>query len=90
MRAWDFKKPILVAPAMNTFMWDHPVTSQHLSTLKTWGYSVIDPCSKTLSEFQHWKTKLIIMHFLVCGETGMGAMASVTTIIQTIEEVLKT
>lgn len=51
MRAWDFKKPILVAPAMNTFMWDHPVTSQHLSTLKTWGYSVIDPCSKTLSEY---------------------------------------
>ena len=33
---------------------------------------------------------MMMQFFLVCGETGMGAMASVATIIQTIEEVLKT
>ncbi|MFO0937788.1 MAG: flavoprotein [Gemmataceae bacterium] len=32
-RAWDFAKPIIVAPAMNTFMWQHPLTRQHLRTL---------------------------------------------------------
>ena len=23
-RAWDFAKPVILAPAMNTLMWDHP------------------------------------------------------------------
>ena len=38
-RAWDFDKPILVAPAMNTHMWTHPVTSGQLETLGAWGYT---------------------------------------------------
>ena len=50
MRAWDLEKPALVAPAMNTQMWEHPVTSQQLTILRGWGYSVIPPCSKTLGE----------------------------------------
>ena len=70
-RAWDFKKPIMVAPAMNTMMWDHPVTSQHLSVLQGWGYSVIPPCTKTLGEnnqyYQHQAPKLckFFLHSLV-------------------------
>ena len=49
-RAWDFKKmkPILIAPAMNTMMWEHPVTNQHLETLSNWGYTIVPPISKTL------------------------------------------
>ena len=47
-RAWDFKKPILFAPAMNTFMWDHPVTITQINTLKSWGYAEIPPIEKTL------------------------------------------
>lgn len=27
-RAWDWARPLLVAPAMNTAMWDHPFTAQ--------------------------------------------------------------
>ena len=27
-RAWDFTRPLLVAPAMNTAMWDHPFTAR--------------------------------------------------------------
>jgi len=75
MRAWDFKKmkPILIAPAMNTMMWEHPVTNQHLETLSNWGYTIVPPISKTL----------------VCGETGMGAMASVESIIDAIRGVVK-
>src|SRR5437016_13332318 len=29
-RAWDPNRPVILAPAMNTLMWEHPLTSQHL------------------------------------------------------------
>ena len=32
-RAWDFTKPVILAPAMNTFMWESPVTLRHLRQL---------------------------------------------------------
>ena len=32
-RAWDFAKPVFLAPAMNTLMWDSPVTLRHLRQL---------------------------------------------------------
>jgi phosphopantothenoylcysteine decarboxylase len=32
-RAWDPARPIVLAPAMNTFMWDHPLTARHLRQL---------------------------------------------------------
>ena len=43
LRAWDFKKPLFLCPAMNTHMLDHPTTSISLQTLQTWGYRMIDP-----------------------------------------------
>ena len=39
---------VLLCPAMNTLMWTHPATSAALTVLKGWGYTVIDPVSKTL------------------------------------------
>ncbi|XP_066167235.1 phosphopantothenoylcysteine decarboxylase isoform X1 [Oryza sativa Japonica Group] len=33
VRAWDYSKPLFVAPAMNTFMWNNPFTSRHLETI---------------------------------------------------------
>ena len=30
-RAWDFKKPIIVCPAMNTFMYQHLITEQQIN-----------------------------------------------------------
>ena len=29
-RAWDMSRPIVLAPAMNTLMWEHPVTARHI------------------------------------------------------------
>lgn len=68
VRAWDPKKPLLFCPAMNTFMWQHPLTAEHIAKLKTFGYTEIPAINKTL----------------ICGETGMGAMAEVDTIIEKI------
>jgi phosphopantothenoylcysteine decarboxylase len=29
-RAWDPHRPVILAPAMNTLMWEHPLTARHL------------------------------------------------------------
>ena len=72
VRAWDFEKPILVAPAMNTMMWDHPVTQQSIERLAAWGFTIVNPVKKLLA----------------CKENGNGALASVETIIAATHELL--
>lgn len=68
-RAWDKEKPLLIAPAMNTAMWIDPITQEHIELInKRFNLTVIDPIEKTLA----------------CGDTGMGAMASVETIVSTL------
>lgn len=68
-RAWPLKqKPAIYAPSMNTFMWEHPITSQHTKILQNWGWEEIACISKKL----------------MCGDTGMGAMAEVPMIIQSL------
>lgn len=71
VRAWDPSKPLLFCPAMNTRMWQHPITESQISTLKSWGYREVPCIPKTL----------------MCGDTGLGAMAEVDTIVETIREV---
>lgn len=65
------KKPLLLCPAMNTRMWEHPITSKHIATLKEWGHIEVPPISKTL----------------MCGDKGMGAMAEVETIVKKIKSI---
>lgn len=67
-RAWDPRKPFLFCPAMNTKMWEHPITETQISTLKKWGYVEIPVISKTL----------------ICGDKGLGAMAEVDTICEMV------
>ncbi|XP_066491859.1 phosphopantothenoylcysteine decarboxylase isoform X2 [Tiliqua scincoides] len=43
IRAWDLSKPLLFCPAMNTAMWEHPITAQQVEQLKGFGYVEI-PC----------------------------------------------
>jgi len=62
------KKPLLFCPAMNTFMWQHPFTNQQVNQLKQLGYIEIPCISKTL----------------ICGDTGIGAMAQVATIVDRV------
>lgn len=61
-RAWPVasktRKPFLVAPAMNTLMWDHPITETHLKSLTSFNIKIIPPISKRLA----------------CGDVGIGAM----------------
>ena len=66
-RAWK-DKPLLVCPAMNTAMWEHPITARQLNDLTSFGYHIVQPIEKRLA----------------CGDVGMGAMASVDTIVETV------
>nr|XP_020031471.1 phosphopantothenoylcysteine decarboxylase isoform X2 [Castor canadensis]XP_020031472.1 phosphopantothenoylcysteine decarboxylase isoform X2 [Castor canadensis]XP_020031473.1 phosphopantothenoylcysteine decarboxylase isoform X2 [Castor canadensis] len=72
IRAWDHSKPLLFCPAMNTAMWEHPLTAQQVNQLKAFGYVEI-PC---------------VAKKLVCGDQGLGAMAEVETIVDKVKEVL--
>lgn len=72
VRAWDLERPLLFAPAMNTYMWDHPLTSEHISSLQKLGYKEIPCIEKTL----------------MCGDKGLGAMAEVPTLVSAVEEML--
>jgi len=59
VRAWDMGKPLLVAPAMNTYMWESPFTEEHLDACRKLGMRIVPPVSKTLA----------------CGDVGVGGMA---------------
>ncbi|GLD99974.1 hypothetical protein PINS_up008702 [Pythium insidiosum] len=48
-RAWTISKPIIVAPAMNTDMWNHPLTDRHLRVLEELNYKIIPPVEKRLA-----------------------------------------
>ena len=65
VRAWDFAKPLLVCPAMNTLMWESPFTAKHLAELRALGVTVVGPISKTLA----------------CGDTGSGAMSEPADVV---------
>ena len=53
------RAPVLLAPAMNTVMWEHPAVRQNLETLNSRGVRVVEPG----------------VGFLACGWEGKGRMA---------------
>ena len=71
-RAWDKgrrDKPIVVAPAMNTKMWEDPVTALHLGALRErYAIRTVGPVVKQLA----------------CKDVGMGAMAEPRDIAATV------
>ncbi len=67
-----FSKPILIAPAMNTNMWNNPFVQENISKLHTAGYHFVDPETG----------------FLACGTNGVGRMAEVEEIFDKTVEIL--
>jgi phosphopantothenoylcysteine decarboxylase/phosphopantothenate--cysteine ligase len=48
--------PLLVAPAMNNHMWDHPATRANLETLRSRGVTVVEPGTGALATKHEWGT----------------------------------
>ena len=65
-------KPVLVAPAMNVRMWQHPATQRNLRTLTADGIHVVGPNDGEMA----------------CGEFGPGRMAEPSEILTAIEKLL--
>lgn len=72
VRAWDTSKPLVYCPAMNVHMYNHPITKEQLCRLQSFGYLRVDAIEKVLA----------------CGDFGMGAMASLETIVNKVTECL--
>ena len=66
------RAPVLVAPAMNTGMWDNPATQENVKRLRQRGVHFIGPEGG----------------FLACGDTGAGRMSEPKDIFDAIEKLL--
>jgi phosphopantothenoylcysteine decarboxylase len=89
-RAWDQRRPVLVAPAMNTAMWEHPHTAKvrAVNATQTVPYLFLLTRSTTqhLAELATLEMRIIqpVEKRLVCGDTGIGAMADVGSIVREV------
>jgi phosphopantothenoylcysteine decarboxylase len=82
IRAWDWSKPLIVAPSMNTYMWQSPFTHKHIKSLEIMfggknrhdgSFFVVPPQYKLLA----------------CGDEGEGAMANIDDIVEQIKSCLQ-
>jgi len=62
----------VLAPAMNTKMYENPITQENLSKLEKYGWQIIQPIETVLA----------------CGDKGIGALADIETIIKKVKEMI--
>lgn len=61
-------RPVMVCPAMNPMMWEHPATQDNLKTLISRGVQIIGPATGDMA----------------CGETGTGRMSEPKDILTAV------
>ena len=94
-RAWEHPRPIVLAPAMNTLMWESPQTARHLRTLlEDHGVEGAALPRARLPEAYlphfgepscpHLHLVGPISKRLACGDTGVGGMASVEELVEAV------
>lgn len=64
--------PVLICPAMNVVMWEHPATRRNLRTLRELGYHVLEPEAGPLA----------------CKEEGAGRLAELQAIVESCDRLL--
>lgn len=67
------KAKVIICPAMNDNMYNHPILQENLKKLKSFGYKIISPIEGELA----------------CGRYGIGHLAELDKIINSIEKALK-
>lgn len=67
-----FKKQVVVAPCMNTNMWENPAVCSNIKTLKERGIKIVEPETG----------------FLACGTNGKGRLADINAIYETVKNCL--
>jgi len=69
-----FTGKVVIAPAMNVNMWQHPATQANLKTLRARGHEIVEPGSG----------------YLACGMTGPGRLAEPEVIVEAIHRASRT
>ena len=67
--------PLVVAPAMNTHMWEHPATRGNVETLRLRGATIVEPGTGPLASKGEW---------------GAGRLAEPAEVLAEVERVLAT
>jgi len=72
--AWPHSKPIIIAPAMNTKMWENPITQGNIITVtRNYNIKMVQPIEGDLA----------------CGTHGIGAMARIESIIKEVSAYIR-
>jgi phosphopantothenoylcysteine decarboxylase len=95
-RAWDPARPVVLAPAMNTLMWLHPLTGRHLRQLAADAGTDLPP-GLDLDAMVGWInercSRLRVVgpqsKRLACGDVGVGGMADVAEIVEVVNGFVK-
>jgi phosphopantothenoylcysteine decarboxylase / phosphopantothenate---cysteine ligase len=67
-----FRGPVILAPAMNTNMWDHEATRGNIETLRRRGHTIVEPG----------------IGMLACGTFGAGRLAENDAILEAVRRVV--
>jgi phosphopantothenoylcysteine decarboxylase len=94
-RAWDFFRPVVLAPAMNTLMWEHPATARHLAQLAL-DHGAAPPLPSGLDDLcraindQCAALRVVppVSKRLACGDEGTGGMAGVEELVAAVSQAL--
>jgi phosphopantothenoylcysteine decarboxylase/phosphopantothenate--cysteine ligase len=65
--------PVVIAPAMNVNLWNHPATQENVELLRARGVKIVDPDEG----------------YLACGMTGAGRLAGQAAIVAAVHEALR-
>lgn len=65
-------KPVIICPAMNTAMYENPVTQDNIKKLTAYGYQFVEPKEALLA----------------CGDLGKGALADIDIIIASVKRAI--
>ncbi len=67
-----YKKPVIIAPCMNTGMWENPAVQKNIETLKSREVKIVEPETG----------------YLACGTEGKGRLADINKIFETAKQIL--
>lgn len=92
-RAWDPARPLVVAPAMNTFMWENPLTGTHLPLLARLGGLAEPDIERIVASINQQCAWLHIVppqsKRLACGDFGVGALAESDEVVAAVRRMLE-
>ena len=91
-RAWEPTRPVVLAPAMNTLMWEHPATGRHLRQVALDQGSPPPPEQASLDDLVQWinhacpRLRVVAPQSkrLACGDVGVGGMAEIADLVQVV------